>query len=97
MNNLIAPRIDELFKELNVWRESDGEFKSRVNSLPGMANIISDTRIDDQVQVALEYRIPLTSKRVDFMIGGCIDGNDNVVIVEPKQWTECTAIPRLRA
>ena len=59
-----------------------------------MGLAISDRRIDDDVQVALEYQIPLTSKRVDFMIGGSDGVRDNVVIVELKQWEDCEVTQR---
>ena len=46
-----------------------------------MANIIADRDIDDDVRVALEYQIPLTSKRVDFMIAGSDDSSNDTVII----------------
>ena len=94
INGVIADRIDSLFTKFGIARESLAEFNSWKNSLPQMSNIISDTRIDDDVQVALEYQIPLTSKRVDFMVGGNDGSKDNIVIIELKQWTECTALSR---
>ena len=94
INGVIADRIDALFKKLGITKESLPEFNSWKNSLPQMSNIISDSRIDDDVQVALEYQIPLTSKRVDFMVGGNDGVKDNIVIIELKQWTECTALSR---
>ena len=59
-----------------------------------MALIVADRRIDADVQVALEYQIPLTSKRVDFMVGGSDGTRDNIVIVELKQWENCQATSR---
>ena len=35
-----------------------------------MRNIVDDSEIDDEVQIAIEYNIPQTSKRVDFIIIG---------------------------
>lgn len=94
INGVLARRIDETFRSLGIPKESYAEFKSWENSLPQMGMIISDKRIDDLVQVALEYQIPLTSKRVDFMVGGSDGKRDNVVIVELKQWNNCTATSR---
>ncbi len=59
-----------------------------------MAMILSDSMIPDDCQVAIEYQIPLTSKRVDFMVGGNDGNHDNVVIVELKQWEKCEATSR---
>ncbi len=40
----------------------------------------------------LEYQLPLTSRRLDFMVTGKGQGNsDNAVIVELKQWEKCGA------
>ena len=94
MNGVLARRIDEIFHSIGIPKESYSEFKSWENSLPRMGLIIGDLRIDDDVQVALEYQIPLTSKRVDFMVGGSNGEKDNVVIVELKQWENCTATSR---
>jgi len=94
VNGIIASRLDSLFAELGITRESAAEFKSWKESLPRMGLIVSDRRIDDDVQVALEYQIPLTSKRVDFMVGGSNGQKDNVVIVELKQWEDCEATQR---
>lgn len=94
VNGIIANKIDSLFLEFGIAHESFAEFNSWKNSLPQMALIMSDPRIDDNVQVAIEYQIPLTSKRVDFMVGGNDGQNDNVVITELKQWETCKATSR---
>ena len=94
INGVIASRLDGLFSTLGIGRESYAEFNSWKASLPRMALIVSDRRIDDNVQVALEYQIPLTSKRVDFMVAGSDGSHDNVVIVELKQWESCQATSR---
>ena len=91
INGVIARKIDALFKQFGIMHESIQEFNSWKNSLPRMATIIDDRRISDKTQVAIEYQIPLTSKRVDFMLGGNDGSNDNVVIIELKQWESCQA------
>lgn len=94
MNGTIARNIDELFKRLYIPRGQIAEFRSWENSLPRMGLILGDSRIPDQSQVAIEYQIPLTSKRVDFMIGGRDGENENIVVIELKQWEKCTATSR---
>lgn len=94
MNGVIANRLDSLFTQFGISRESYSEFNSWKASLPQMGIIIADNRISDDVQVALEYQIPLTSKRVDFMVAGSDGTRDNVVIVELKQWENCSATSR---
>ncbi len=94
INGKIAGKLDELFVSLGIGKESLSEYKSWKASLPYLGLVLSSTTIDDNVAVALEYQIPLTSKRVDFMIGGTNGIDDNVVIVELKQWEKCTATTR---
>ncbi|MBR5136889.1 MAG: DUF2075 domain-containing protein [Clostridia bacterium] len=94
INGNVARRLDDLFVEMGIRRESLAEFNSWKASLQRMALIMADSRIHNDVQVALEYQIPLTSKRVDFMVGGSDGSKDNVVIVELKQWEKCQATSR---
>ena len=93
-NGVIADRVVQLFRKYGVFGGSDSEVRAFNNSLPRMAVAISDSRIPDASQVAIEYQIPLTSKRVDFMIGGKGDNGDNVVVVELKQWEDCEVTDR---
>ena len=78
-------------KGLNAGHGS--EYQSWHNSMQFMRNIVDNQEIDDDVRVAIEYNIPLTSKRVDFIIyGSDKNDNDNVVIVELKQWQEAEIV-----
>ncbi len=63
------------------------EFRSWENSLEYMYKVLNDNDIPDDAGIAIEYNIPQTSKRVDFIISG-YDGNrhPNVIIIELKQW-----------
>ena len=54
-----------------------------------MRNVLDDNDIADDVNLAIEYQVPLTSKRVDFLIAGQDEiGSSNVVIIELKQWED---------
>ena len=57
-----------------------------------MNSVLVSGDIPDDAGVAIEYRVPLTSKRVDFILSGA-DANlqDTAVIVELKQWTDVAA------
>lgn len=69
------------------------EYHSWQNSLHFMRSAIDDPEIPDDVEVAVEYQIPRTSKRVDFMLAGADrDGNSNVVVVELKQWDKAEKV-----
>ena len=48
-----------------------------------MKDALDDDTFNDECQVAIEYNIPQTSKRVDFMLlGSDNQKEDNIVIVE---------------
>lgn len=65
------------------------EFMSWDNSMQYMYKVMNDPDIPSDAGVAIEYNIPQTSKRVDFMISGYdIAGNPGIVIVELKQWSK---------
>ena len=69
-SNQIAPKILNLIRERGLNAGQDREFASWQNSMNFMRNIVDDSEIDDDVQIAIEYNIPQTSKRVDFIIVG---------------------------
>lgn len=65
------------------------EFRSWENSLEYMYKVLNDNEIPDNAGVAIEYNIPQTSKRIDFIITGYgTDSRPNVVIIELKQWDQ---------
>lgn len=65
--------------EVRAWKES----------LLCMAKVLNDDAIPDDAGVAIEYSIPQTAKRIDFILSGRDDhGTDRIVIVELKQWAE---------
>lgn len=94
-NGIIAKKINEEFNKHNVNHHNDAEYRAWSNSLVHMRNALDDSEISDDCSVAIEYQIPLTAKRVDFLIGG-IDENDNnnVVVVELKQWENSNVTSR---
>ncbi len=94
INGIIAESIDRLFSQMGVRKENLPEFRSWENSLPRMSLILNDERIPNDAQIAIEYQIPLTSKRIDFMIGGSNGKNETIVVIELKQWETCTATSR---
>ena len=53
-----------------------------------MAKVLQDEEIPDDAGIAIEYQIPHSSQRIDFMITGEDGtGTPKVVIVELKQWS----------
>ena len=91
--NVIATKILDLIREKGVNAGQEREFASWHNSMKFMRDIVDDAEIDDDVQIAIEYNIPQTSKRVDFIIIGENEtGKENIVIVELKQWTKAEVV-----
>lgn len=92
-NNSIADKILDaiISKGLNAGHEK--EYSSWQNSMQFMRNIVDDSDIDDEIQICIEYNIPLTSKRVDFIIAGADQNqNENIIIVELKQWQKAEVV-----
>lgn len=70
-------------------RVGESEIHSWQTSLSYMANVMRDFAIPDLAGVAIEYIVPNTQKRVDFIITGLDQENkEHVIIVELKQWGE---------
>lgn len=92
-HNQIAEKLRDAFFAYYRYRPSPGEVNSWRNSLRAMALIVQDAKLDDH-GVLLEYQLPLSSKRLDFMICGS-DGvlTQRAVIVELKQWDRCETSP----
>lgn len=92
----IADKIVECFENNGFHHNNKAEYAAFNNSLMVMNNVLcNNSGIDQDINVAIEYQIPLTSKRVDFLVTG-YDENDkeNVVIIELKQWESCKATSR---
>ena len=91
--NRISDIIRDNLREKHLSGGQAAEYHSWQNSLHFMRSAIDDPEIPDDVEVAIEYQIPRTSKRVDFMLAGA-DGSDhsNVVIVELKQWDKADKV-----
>ena len=66
---------------------SPNEVLSWQNSMLYMNNVLADEEIPDQAGISIEFQVPLTSKRIDFIITGLDkEKNEKVIIVELKQW-----------
>ena len=88
LQNRIAGRLENAFFNYYRRRPSPAEVNSWRNSLGKMCSVVQYARLKDNGLV-LEYQLPLTSKRLDFMITGRdVRGTANAVIVELKQWSD---------
>lgn len=87
LSNEIDVKISNAFY-FNLGRNtSPNEILSWKNSMMHMNNVLIDTSIPNNSGVSIEFQIPLTSKRVDFIITGLNeDKKEQVIIIELKQW-----------
>ena len=86
-SGLIANKLENLFLMLNIGKESQGEYRSWNNSLEVVSSVLKYSDVDPKIEVAVEYQIPLTSKRVDFLISGLDKDNQATILaIELKQW-----------
>lgn len=89
----IEENIDKKFYEKMGYHTSESERKAWNNSMQYMMKVLIDNNIPRNVGIAIEFKIPNTSKRVDFIITGK-DGQlkNTAIIVELKQWTEANMV-----
>ncbi|HEX4869230.1 MAG TPA: DNA/RNA helicase domain-containing protein, partial [Moraxellaceae bacterium] len=80
--------IGEAFRARVGHKVGPGEVKAWAHSLQAMSKVMVDPAIPADCGVAIEYTIPQTAKRVDFLITGTnADNKPCLIIVELKQWT----------
>lgn len=86
----IVDKIKEQFrKRAGRINFNPGEEESWINSLDKMERVIRNSGIADDCGVLVEFGLPSTSKRIDFIIAGRDEqDNKNFIIVELKQWKE---------
>lgn len=91
-----ANRIDSVilgaFRRRFGYKPSKNEILSWRNSMGYMNNALMHSDVPEDAGVAIEYRIPLTSNRIDFILTGEDENRNPVaVIIELKQWSEVEA------
>lgn len=68
---------------------SPQEQESQRNSMQYMKSVMEDSEIPDDAGVAIEYKIPQTSKRIDFILTGkSCDNRLTAIVIELKQWSK---------
>lgn len=90
--NQFLPALENAFIHKLGRKLPPGEIEAYTNSLPRMGSVIRRSGIADDCGILIEYVIPLTSNRIDFLIAGHDEkGSKNFVIVELKQWQSAEA------
>jgi len=86
--------IDKIYSNFQdkIGRTSKSEINSWFNSLRCMYMVMNDDKIPSNSGIAIEYKIPTSSKRIDFIISGKNNHTNTAVIVELKQWSEALKV-----
>jgi DUF2075 family protein len=94
MTNDIGNIIYDAFKAATGGGTSKSEIDSWINSLQYMDRVLNDNDIPRDAGVAIEYHIPQSSKRIDFILTGK-DGHDqeSAILIELKQWKHAALTP----
>lgn len=92
--NLITEKILNRFQEVFHRSTRESEVNSWRESMLRMRGVLADKDIPDNAGVAIEFNIPHTSNRIDFLLSGYDKNRKNsIIIIELKQWTHVDAVP----
>jgi DUF2075 family protein len=95
--DVIVEHISRAFEQ-RVHRTSPGEVRSWQNSMQHMYKVLNSAEIPGTCGVAIEFGVPYTSSRIDFLLTGSATlalpepTYDAAVIIELKQWAELEAV-----
>lgn len=88
-NNIIHDRISVELKRSLGRKVGPSELSSWRNSMQFMESVVNDSEIPDDAGVSIEFNIPLTNNRIDFILSGKDEKQvESAVIIELKQWSE---------
>lgn len=91
-NNVIVEKIEKQYVEKLGHKEAANERRSWNNSMQFMETIVRRSGVPGDCGILIEYNIPSTSKRIDFVISGHDEKqSSNFVIIELKQWEKAEA------
>jgi hypothetical protein len=81
--------LTEQFFHMHGYRPNPSEVRSWQRSIPALAAALNDAGLGD-VEVMLEYALPLNSKRADAVLAGVhpATGEPSYLVVELKQWSQ---------
>lgn len=87
--------VERQFRGATGHGTSPGEVRAWRESLFEMSKVLDDPEIPDDAGVAIEYQLPQTAKRIDFIVTGEDEARrSKVVIVELKQWSTSRRSPK---
>ena len=85
--NRIADKISHEYEDYYKRKANPSEVNSWVNSLNFVRTLL-DFALLEKNKIIVEYELPYSEKRIDVVLfGKDEEGNENVVIIELKQWS----------
>lgn len=91
--DILVEKIEENYRK-KIGGVKEAERRLWDNSLKRVVKILNNKDIPEDAGVAVEYKVPETDNRIDFMISGYSqDGKGIVIIVELKQWSKVDEVP----
>lgn len=93
--NRIGQTILDAFRQHLGHNPSPSEAQAFQNSLNYVGNMLYSPSIPADTGVAVEYKIPQSSKRIDFIVTGFNEEDKPVaIVIELKQWTDVETTPK---
>ena len=87
--NQISGKLARAFFDHFGYKPSNSEVMSWTNSLRALTLAFEQSELNDH-GVLLEYKLPMTSRRLDCLIcGHDAPGTSQAVVIELKQWDTC--------
>ncbi|NNN33196.1 DUF2075 domain-containing protein [Streptomyces sp. S3(2020)] len=83
--------LTEQFAHMHGYSPGLSEVRSWERSIPALTAVLNEAGLGD-VEVMIEYALPLNSKRADAVLAGVhpVTGEPSYVVVELKQWSQAT-------
>ena len=90
--NSITHKIYDIYRE-RIGRTRENEISSWTDSMAEMAKVIDSDLIPGNATIAIEFNIPMTSNRIDFIISGFDENKKGkVIIIELKRWQKAQKV-----
>lgn len=93
IDDVVSNKIDQAIHDAFISKlgrhVGASERESWRVSMRYMRDVLNDVGIPHDSGISIEYQIPQTAKRIDFVISGQGDSNsDHAVLIELKQWSK---------
>lgn len=86
--NVIAKNVSDNMRFNGITYFDQSQVTAWEKSLPAIADVLKVSDTDDDIDVAIEYKFNQSKDRIDFVIYGKDDNDqDNLIVIELKQWS----------